>query len=49
MTMLWSILSSTTHYNIVPNDIISLFVQYEKTSSSMDAVLAIIVDGASAN
>ena len=45
MTMLRSILSWTTYYNIVPNDIISLFVQYVTPQLSMDAVLATIVNG----
>ena len=35
--------------NIVTNNVISLFVRYGAPSLSIDAVLATIVDGASAN
>ena len=48
MTILWSILSWTTHYNIDSNNIISLFVQYGTPSLPMDAVPATIVDNVQA-
>ena len=44
--MLWSIISKTTLYNIVPNDLISLFIWYGRTASTMDAVPATIVNTA---
>ena len=44
MTVLWKILSWTTHYNIDPNNIITLFVQYGKPPLSTYAVPANIVN-----
>ena len=46
MAMLWSIISKTTHYNIVPNDLISLFIWYGQTELTMDAIPATIMNAA---